>query len=149
MKRISRDFALLSTALIMAKRSTCLRKQVGAVIGVDGRILSTGYAGAPSGFEHCSEKICDMSKPCLRTVHAEANAIAFAARYGIPTKGATLYTSVSPCSDCSKLIINAGIREVIYFEQYRLTDGLDMLRDAGLEVEQMKIERELDLLGIE
>lgn len=148
MDRISRDFALLSTALIMAKRSTCLRKQVGAVIAIKGRILSTGYGGAPSGFAHCLESICDLTKPCLRTVHAESNAIAFAARYGIPTEGATLYTSLSPCPDCAKLIINTGIKQVIYFEAYRLQDGIHLLQDAGLEVEQLLIEREMDRLGI-
>jgi len=90
-----------------------------------------------------------MSKPCLRTVHAEANAIAFAARYGIAVEGATLYTSVSPCPDCAKLIINSGIKQVIYYERYRLTEGLDMLEDAGIETEQLIMERELDRLGIE
>lgn len=145
MDRISRDFALMSVALIMAKRTTCQRKQVGAVLAKEGRILSTGYAGAPAGHPHCSS-VCDLSQPCTRTVHAEANAIAFAAKVGIATDGATLYTTVSPCIDCAKLIVNAGISKVIYFEKYRVMDGLILLSDSGILVEQSNLSSELNLL---
>jgi len=131
-ERPTRDQALMAVARIMAARSTCNRRQVGAVLAVDGRILSTGYAGAPSGLPHCSPSVCDLTTPCTRTVHAEANAIAFAARNGIRMEGATLYTTLSPCIDCAKLLINSGVKKVVYAEQYRTTDGLDLLRSVGV-----------------
>jgi dCMP deaminase len=134
--RISRDNMLTAIAVIVSRRSTCDRLQVGAVIATDGRILSTGYAGAPSGFEHCNTRDCDLEKPCTRTVHAESNSIAFAARHGIKVDGSTLYVTHSPCLDCAKLIINSGIKRVVYLERYRLAAPIDLLKDAGLEVEQ-------------
>lgn len=137
--RLSRDDMLSAISVIVSKRSSCQRLQVGAVIAVSGRILSTGYAGAPSGFPHCSELICDLSKPCIRTVHAEANAIAFSARNGISIQFSTLYTTHSPCWDCAKLIVNAGIIRVVYMEEYRLKEPLDLLRTAGIKIERWEI----------
>ena len=134
MPRISRDELLVSVAKLVAKRSTCDRLAVGAVLANEGRIISMGYNGAPSGMPHCHPSICDQAKPCTRTVHAEANAIAFAARKGIETEGATMYCTHSPCNDCCKLIINAGIKKVVYWESYRDAKPLTLLSEAGVEV---------------
>ena len=134
--RISRDDMLMQIAQVVAQRSTCGRAQVGAVIAHDGRIVSTGYAGAPSGLLHCSPETCDMNTPCTRTVHAEAGAISYAARAGIRLEGAALYCTHCPCIDCAKLIINTGIKRVIYDQAYRKTEGLELLRTVGITVEQ-------------
>jgi dCMP deaminase len=95
-----------------------------------------GYNGAPSGMPHCDPEICNPDEPCTRTVHAEANAIAFAAKKGIETEGATLYTTASPCNDCAKLLINAGIKRVIFWERYRDASPMNLLMAAGVKVEQ-------------
>lgn len=144
--RISREFALMSVAMIMSRRSTCLRKQVGAVLAREGRILSTGYAGVPSGVPHCHPGICNVEQPCTRTIHAEANAILYAARQGTETEGADLYTTVSPCPECAKMIVAAGIRRVYFYEAYRLTEGIDYLQAQNIYVEQVELHDELDLL---
>ena len=124
----------MSMAMIVAMRSTCGRKQVGAVVSHEGRVISTGYAGAPSGAPHCSPECKSIAQNggCQRTVHAEANAIAYAARYGISTQGTHLYTTLSPCDTCAKLIINAGVKQVTYLEQYRITSGIDLLNALGV-----------------
>lgn len=134
--RITRDEMLMEIAKVVARRSTCNRAQVGAVIAQDGRIVSTGYAGAPSGLPHCGPETCDTSTPCTRTVHAEAGAISYAARSGIRLEGATLYCTHCPCIDCAKLIINTGIKRVIYDQAYRKTEGLELLRTVGITIEQ-------------
>jgi len=134
--RITRDEMLMEIARIVARRSTCNRAQVGAVVAQDGRIVSTGYAGAPSGLPHCSPETCNTSAPCTRTVHAEAGAISYAARSGIRLEGATLYCTHCPCIDCAKLIINTGIKRIIYDQAYRKTEGLELLRTVGIVVEQ-------------
>lgn len=125
-------------AAVTSARGTCERASVGAVIAQDGRIVSTGYVGSPSGLPHCTDVGClpGPSGGCDRTVHAEANAIAFAARYGIATDGATLYCTHSPCRSCAKSIINAGIVRVVYEHEYRLGEGKDLLRLAGIEVDR-------------
>lgn len=130
--RWTRDETLLAMADMTAKRSTCLRLQVGAVIALDGRILSTGYNGAPSKMEHCKPASCGPTKPCNRTIHAEANAIAFAARHGVALSGSIMYCTDSPCLECAKLIINAGIERVIYSRRYRDNAPLDYLLKAGV-----------------
>lgn len=137
MSRISRNQLLMEVAFLMARRSTCLRLQVGAVLSRDGRILGSGYAGAPSGLPHCSPLTCNTHSPCTRTVHAEQGAIAFAARYGVALDGATLYVTHSPCAECAKSIINSGILNVYYGVPYRKTEGLDMLTEAGVGVYQL------------
>jgi len=134
--RITRDEMLMEIARIVARRSTCNRAQVGAGVAQDGRIVSTGYAGAPSGLPHCSPETCNTSAPCTRTVHAEAGAISYAARSGIRLEGATLYCTHCPCLDCAKLIINTGIKRIIYDQAYRKTEGLELLRTVGIVVEQ-------------
>lgn len=132
--RPNRDQVLMEVAKAYAQRSTCLRRQVGAVIGVDGRVLSSGYVGAPPGLPHCTPEVCSPEVPCTRTIHAEANAIAWAARTGTGTEGAVLYTTVSPCHDCAKLIIASGIRKVVFLSEYRDTEPLDFLEKAWVVV---------------
>lgn len=122
-------------ATVTSARGTCNRAAVGAVISKDGRIISTGYVGSPRGLPHCTDVGCDEStySGCLRTVHAEANAIAFAARYGISTEGADLHCTHSPCGNCAKLLINAGIVRVVYDSLYRDEKPLGMLAAVGIE----------------
>lgn len=122
-------------AVVTSARSTCKRASVGSVIAKDGRIISTGYVGSPSGLAHCTDVDCLQGPDggCVRTVHAEANAITFAARHGISTDGSTLYSTHSPCGSCAKLIINAGIVRVVYDQRYRLAGGLHLLMAAGVE----------------
>lgn len=143
--RASRDEVIMTTALLYSLRSTCQRRAVGAVLAYDGRIISTGYAGAPSKMPHCSPKHCDLSKPCTRTVHAEANVIAFAARYGRSTEGAELFCTLSPCQECTKLIINSGIIRVVYLELYRDVKSLETLREAGVLCEKYEVQEVLSL----
>lgn len=135
--RISRDELLGNIAKLVARRSTCLRLSVGAVLAQEGRIVSTGYNGAPAGLPHCEPETCGPGDICVRTVHAEANAIAFAAKNGISTEGATLYTTHSPCMECAKLLINAGIRRILFWELYRDSGGpIGLLTAAKVNVEQ-------------
>jgi dCMP deaminase len=112
---------LMNIAREVSTRSTCTRKQVGAVIVRDRNILSTGYNGSMPGMPHCDEEACDVENGhCVATVHAEANAIAQAAKHGTAVKDSVLYTTASPCWLCFKLIVNAGIREIWYHEAYHL-----------------------------
>lgn len=133
-KRITRHDMFLAIAEVMAQRGTCERAQVGAVIVRDKRVVSTGYNGSPAGLPHCKEAGCDNTKPCTITVHAEANAIVFAARHGIPLDGTILYCTHSPCLACSQLIINAGVSEVVYKYAYRISDGLELMEKAGINI---------------
>lgn len=131
--RPSSEEILMLVAQAMAFRSTCSRLNVGAVIALDRRILTTGYNGAPAGMHHCAHPENEKGG-CTNAVHAEANAIAFAARHGVSVAGATLFTTHSPCQACAHLIINSGIVEVMYADQYRDATPLDMLRKAKLNV---------------
>ena len=115
-----------------AENSYCERRKVGALLVKDKMIISDGYNGTPSGFENCCEDENNVSKPYV--LHAEANAITKVARSNNSSDGATLYVTDSPCMECSKLIIQAGIRRVVYDREYRLIDGVDLLRRAGIEV---------------
>lgn len=147
--RPTRDELLLEHAEIVARRGTCSRLQVGAVLARDGRLLVSGYNGAPAGMPHCNHTCtcgdselmrvphwdgCPADGACTISVHAEANCIAYAARLGIPTLGADLVTTHSPCNACAQLIINAGIASVIYTWEYRLVEPLHLLRSAGVHV---------------
>ncbi len=133
--RISREDLLMAQAILVAMRSTCNRKKVGAVIAHEGRVISTGYAGAPAGLPHCLDVGCDTSKGtgCSRTAHAEINAIAYAARFGIATQGSHLFCTLSPCENCAKAIINSGIVKVYFNEPYRDLSGVQLLKDSGVE----------------
>lgn len=128
---------LMGTAQAFAMRSTCSRAQVGAVIARDGRIISTGYNGAPAGMPHCDHSgdgAYRQKQPCQKAVHAEVNAIAWAARVGSATDGAEMYCTHAPCATCAKLIVNAGIATVYFGQDYRNDEGLHLLRDAGVQL---------------
>ena len=129
------DSRYLRMARIWSENSYCQRRRVGALIVKDKRIISDGYNGTPSGFENVCEDEDHLTKPYV--LHAEANAITKIARSNNNSDGSTLYVTDSPCVECSKLIIQAGIRRVVYARDYRLTDGVDLLRRAGIEVEQL------------
>ncbi|MCQ2176146.1 MAG: dCMP deaminase family protein [Bacteroidales bacterium] len=126
------DERYLEMAAIWAKNSYCKRRQVGALIVKDKMIISDGYNGTPSGFENVCEDENGVTKPYV--LHAEANAITKVAKSGNSALGGTLYVTASPCIECAKLIIQAGIKRVVYHDEYRLTDGVDLLRRAGIEV---------------
>lgn len=151
--RPSKDETLLTMAQVMARRSSCSRANVGAIIAIDGRIVSTGYNGAPAGLDHCNHECdcvvyrvagaknelhqprCRSTQPCTIAIHAETNAIAFAARHGVGLEGSTLYSTHMPCVPCSQLIINSGIRRVLYILPYRITDGQELLEAAAIDTE--------------
>lgn len=134
--RISRDVIFMEVARIIGLRSTCTRAQVGAIIVVDNRIVSSGYVGSPPGLPHCQESGCeiDANGGCIRTLHAESNAIAWAARTGTSINGGSLYCDYSPCLACAKLMVQAGISNLYYAKQYRITDGIDYLRRCGVAI---------------
>lgn len=132
------DYRYLRMARIWAENSYCKRRKVGALVVKEKMIISDGYNGTPSGFENVCEDDNNLTKPYV--LHAEANAITKLARSNNNSDGATLYVTASPCIECSKLIIQAGIKRVVYGEQYRLTDGLDLLRRAGVEVVYLDID---------
>ena len=126
------DLRYLRMAEIWSENSYCTRRKVGALIVEDKMIISDGYNGTPSGFENVCEDENNVTKPYV--LHAEAHAITKIARSGNNSDGATLYVTDSPCIECAKLIIQAGIKRVIYAKEYRITDGVELLRRAGIEV---------------
>ena len=126
------DKRYMRMALIWAENSYCKRRQVGALIVKDKMIISDGYNGTPSGFENICEADNNVTKPYV--LHAEANAITKIARSNNSSEGATLYVTASPCIECAKLIIQAGIKRVVYGEKYRLEDGLNLLKKANIEI---------------
>lgn len=182
MERVSRARVLMAMAEDVAKRGTCSRLQVGVVFARDGRVISTGYNGAPAGMPHCDHQYWDGSDPepewayqlngvyylgkqslqdyvinarrklywdgnvasdlgigeeppgCTVAEHAERNAIAFAARYGVALEGTEMYVTHMPCADCARSIINAGIARVVWKHPYRLTRGVEILEQAGVAV---------------
>ena len=128
------DRSYLEMASVWARNSYCKRRQVGALLVKDRMIISDGYNGTPSGFENVCEDETGATKPYV--LHAEANAITKVAKSGNSSDGSTLYVTASPCLECAKLIIQAGIKRVVYKDEYRLTDGIDLLKRAGIEVEK-------------
>lgn len=132
LKQHNLDRRYLRMAQIWAENSYCKRRQVGALVVKDKMIISDGYNGTPSGFENVCEDETNTTYPYV--LHAEANAITKLARSNNNSDGATLYVTASPCIECAKLIIQAGIKRVIYGEEYRLSDGLDLMRKAGIEI---------------
>lgn len=126
------DLRYLRMADIWAENSYCKRRKVGALIVKDNMIISDGYNGTPAGFENVCEDENNITKPYV--LHAEANAITKIARSNNNSEGATLYVTDAPCIECAKLIIQSGIRKVFYSRQYRLSDGIDLLQRAGIEV---------------
>lgn len=155
--RPDRDEMLMAIARVASLRSTCSRAHVGAVISREGRPISLGYNGAPAGLPHCDHSCdcgglgsrvflskhegvpglhytdCNSEQPCKISTHAEANAIAFAARHGVATSGADLHITFSPCTNCAMLIINSGIIRVRWNESYRISDGIELMQNAGID----------------
>ena len=152
--RPTREEALIETAFVWARRGTCTRLQVGCVIHREGRILVLGYNGAPAGMPHCDHNCdcyknappyqdrdfhlpdCNSLKPCETAEHAERNAIAFAARHGVGLNGSSLVVTHQPCKPCAMAVVNAGIENVTYVHPYRLKDGLHLLLEAGVLVQE-------------
>ncbi len=132
------DTLYMRMARTWAQNSYCQRRQVGALLVKNQMIISDGYNGTPSGFENHCEDENNVSKPYV--LHAEANAITKVARSNNSSDGATLYVTASPCIECAKLIIQAGIKRVVYGETYRLMDGVELLQRAGIEVIYLPIE---------
>lgn len=126
------DYRYLRMARIWAENSYCQRRKVGALVVKNKMIISDGYNGTPSGFENICEDENNVTKPYV--LHAEANAITKLARSNNNSDGATIYITASPCIECSKLIIQAGIKRVVYGEKYRLSDGIELLKRANIEV---------------
>lgn len=131
------DKRYLRMARIWAENSYCERRKVGALMVKDRTIISDGFNGTPAGFENVCEDADGMTKTYV--LHAEANAITKVARSNNSSDGATLYITASPCLDCAKLIIQAGIRRVVFNELYRITDGIDLLKRAGIELSLIHI----------
>jgi len=146
MSRPSWDEYFMSIARLVAQRSTCLRRKVGAVLVKDKRILATGYNGAPSGFAHCLDIGCLREKMNIpsgerhelcRGLHAEQNCLIQAARYGISVEGATIYCTHHPCIICTKMLINAGIKKICYAEGYPDALSRQMLEEANIDLVQI------------
>jgi dCMP deaminase len=131
-KQIIFDKRYLEMALIWAKNSYCIRRQVGALLVRGRMIISDGYNGTPSGFENVCEDEKNVTKPYV--LHAEANAITKVAKSSNSSEASTLYVTTSPCLECSKLIIQSGIKRVVYCNRYHKTDGLELLKRAGIEL---------------
>ena len=136
-KDLAFDLRYLRMARIWAENSYCKRRQVGALVVKDKMIISDGYNGTPTGFENICEDENNVSKPYV--LHAEANAITKLARSNNNSDGATIYITASPCIECAKLIIQAGIKRVVYGEKYRLDDGIKLLERAGIEVVYLEV----------
>ncbi|MEM2083473.1 MAG: cytidine/deoxycytidylate deaminase family protein [Nitrososphaerota archaeon] len=147
LERPSIDEYFMEMAKLISKRSTCLRRKVGALLVKDKRVLATGYNGAPKGLPHCSEVGCMREKldvpagerqELCRGLHAEQNCIIQAAVFGVSTKGATLYTTHFPCSICAKMIINAEISEIVYEEDYDDELAKELLKEANIKLRKYK-----------
>lgn len=132
------DKRYMRMAFIWAENSYCKRRKVGALLVKEKMIISDGYNGTPSGFENVCEDEHDITKPYV--LHAEANAITKVARSNNSSEDATLYVTSSPCIECAKLIIQAGIRRVVYADSYRLSDGVDLLKQVDIELVEINIE---------
>lgn len=135
-KQIRYDKAYLRMAEEWGRLSYCKRKQVGAIIVKNGMIISDGYNGTPAGFDNCCED--DEGKTHWHVLHAEANAILKVARSTNNCDGATLYLTLSPCKDCSKLVLQAGIKRLVYMRNYKDSSGIEFLKKAGVLVEQIE-----------
>lgn len=138
-KQLQFDKSYLAMAGIWANNSYCQRRKVGAIIVKDRMIISDGYNGTPCGFENVCEDENGITKPYV--LHAEANAITKVAKSNNSSDGATLYVTAAPCVECAKLIIQSGIRRVVYRDSYRITDGLDLMERAGIEILQIEADK--------
>ena len=146
MERPSWDEYFMMIARDVATRATCPRRSVGAVVVFERRILTTGYNGAPRGLEHCRDQYkewpegCLQGGHCIRTVHAEQNAILQAALNGVSTRGATIYVTCQPCNACAKMLINAGIVRVVFDGDYPDAFAMELFRESGMEVMRLRPE---------
>ena len=140
-KQIAFDKRYLEMALIWARNSYCIRRQVGALIVKEKMIISDGYNGTPSGFENICEDEDNVTKPYV--LHAEANAITKVAKSHNSSENSTLYVTTSPCMECAKLIIQSGIKRVVYCNIYHKTDGLDLLKRANIELIYIDLENNI------
>lgn len=130
----------MNITLDVSTRSTCLRARVGAIVVKDRRILTTGYNGAPRGLPHCLDEGCDLvDGHCVRTLHAEQNAILQGALYGVSLDGGTIYTTHQPCHACAKMIINAGLVRVVYAGRYPDAHAVKYLRLANVQLDHMDL----------
>lgn len=137
MSRPSWDEYFVELAQVVAKRSTCNRRSVGAVLVRDKRILTTGYNGSPPGLPHCTDVGCLMvDGHCVRAIHAEQNAIIQAALHGIDLRGSTCYVTASPCVHCAKMLIAAGVERIVYLDEYTEQLGREMAEQAGVVMER-------------
>jgi dCMP deaminase len=140
MTRPTWDEYFIEITLDVAKRSTCNRAQVGAIIVKDKRILTTGYNGAPRGLPHCLDAGCEIiDGHCVRTLHAEQNAIIQAALHGVSVEGSTIYSTHQPCRTCAKMIINAGLRRVVYVGEYQDEIAMQYLKLAGVTMDHFDL----------
>lgn len=131
------EYFMMMARDVVAQRATCNRRKVGAVLVRDKRILTTGYNGSPPGMPHCTDVGCWMvENHCIRTIHAEQNAVVQAALHGISTQGASIYVTAAPCVNCAKLLVAAGVTRVVYADKYTDSYGEQVLRDAGVHLEQ-------------
>ncbi len=137
-KQLILDKRYLTMALTWAQNSYCKRRQVGALLVKDQMIISDGYNGTPSGFENICEDENNKTKPYV--LHAEANALTKVAKSNNSSNGSTMYVTSSPCLECAKLIIQAGVKRVVFTDNYRLEDGIDLLKRANIEVIQVDTE---------
>lgn len=141
-KQTEVDRRYLRMARVWAENSYCKRRQVGALIVKENMIISDGYNGTPSGFENVCEDETGITKPYV--LHAEANAITKVAASTNNSQGATIYITASPCLECAKLIIQSGIKRVVYDDEYRLKDGIELLQRAGIEVLCLPCEHKME-----
>lgn len=129
------EYFMMMAHDVVAKRATCPRRAVGVVLVRDKRIITTGYNGSPPGMPHCTEVGCRLHNGhCIRTIHAEQNAVAQAALHGVSTEGATCYVTAAPCVNCAKLLVAAGITRVVYGEEYSDKLGEEFLLESGVEL---------------
>lgn len=136
MERITRQEMYIKMAHLMSLRGTCVRAQVGCIIVNDGRVVSSGYVGSPPGFDHCIDVGCELGPEggCISTVHAELNAILYAARKGISLEGGIMYCTHNPCRKCAQAILSVGIKEFYYYNGYRDSSGLKLLGAGGVKI---------------
>lgn len=140
-KQKSFDKRYLEMAMIWAQNSYCIRRKVGALIVKGKMIISDGYNGTPAGFENVCEDENNVTKPYV--LHAEANAITKVAKSNNSSENSTLYVTSSPCMECAKLIIQSGIKRVVFCSKYRISDGIDLLKRAGIELVYVDLEKDI------
>lgn len=139
LRRPTMEEVLISVATLFGERSTCPRAKVGAVAVKDRRIIATGYVGSPAGAAHCSDVGCDIeNEVCIRTIHAEANLVAFSAAAGVQLQGCLVYSTHSPCYACAKLLVNSKIAGLVFVDEYHDDRGIALLKKSGVFVRKVR-----------